>query len=124
MHTLFRVLFLFIFENYQKRNLHYMTAMVKGSVFICLGMALLLFIVLHLHLLHQNYLPCGATSLTIPGLLTLQCYIPSLVQTGSVVLEKKMLTEDAQRRTPTNSSYDLGDLKIINIVLKSITLKK
>ena len=80
-----------------------MTAMVKGSVFICLGMALLLFIVLHLHLLHQNYLPfvCGAMNLTIPGLLTLQMLYTKF---GSDRLRSSWEEDVNGRRTTTDAN--------------------
>ena len=43
-----------------------------------------------------------------------RCYIPNLVKIGQVVLEKKMLMDDAWWRTPTHSNRSLsdsGDLK-------------
>ena len=66
-----------------------------------------------LHFLPQNYLPWGVGSWNLQFLVSLpyRCYIPNLVKIGSVVLEKKMLTDngrrtthDTRRRTPTHSN--------------------
>ena len=68
-------------------------------------------------LLRGSWLPfeLGVMKFTISSLLTL-CNIPNLVKIGSIVFEKKMLTDDAQRRTPTHSPNDSADLKIYSFL--------
>ena len=53
-----------------------------------------------------RYLPLGGGSWNLQFLVSLpyRCYIPNLVKIGPGVLEKKMLTHDPQRRTPTHSN--------------------
>ena len=46
----------------------------------------------------------GSWNLQFLVSLPYRCYIPSLVKIGPIVLEKKMLTHDARRRTPTHSN--------------------
>ena len=50
--------------------------------------------------------PLGEGSWNLQFLVSLpyRCYTPNLVKIGPVVLEKKMLTHDKRRRTPTHSS--------------------
>ena len=53
-----------------------------------------------LHFLPQNYLPWSEGSWNLQFLVSL---IPNLVKIGSVVLEKKMLKDEA-RRTKTDAN--------------------
>ena len=74
----------------------------------------------------------GSWNLQFLVSLPYRCYVPNLVKIGSVVLEKKMLTDDTRRRTPTHSNRSpewlrwpkYYNLKIfINCIFKSIQPK-
>ena len=77
---------------------------------LCLGLEKKIFLrnTSILHILLQKHLPLGVgvMKFTIPFSLPYRCYIrvPNLVKIGPVVLEKKMLTHDGRRQTPTHSN--------------------